>query len=335
MAFAGTAVFLFYGTLLSTFINLCIWSYEYGEPLPISIAITVFAILSAVGLTLLFMRLSTYFASHEFLPHILSQKQNKHYVRIGLPPLLLAAFAQLFLFAFDFRALIDVILISMAVYLIILLIAFAVQARNFGNHIVKFATLLITAVALFVVALSFFVEFFDYQMLVAVILVVVVSCLLLIVHLYYSHLEQQMKVDLDDIYLAKPSHIHALVLVSKFNLPTIRAISFAKALHPNLEIVSICYRDKGERILQQWKKANISVPLRLFMSSTQDTSQAVEKYIRLIKLKSARDLICVYIPHYTVKHEWEALLHNRSYASVMHRLERMAGVIVSSVPWQR
>ena len=61
-----------------------------------------------------------------------------------------------------------------------------------------------------------------------------------------------------------PSRNHAIVLVSRLHLPTLRALAYAKATRPStLEAVTIQIDDDDTaRLLQQWSAHDIDIPLR-------------------------------------------------------------------------
>ena len=44
-------------------------------------------------------------------------------------------------------------------------------------------------------------------------------------------------------------------------------------------------------------------------------------------------MVCVYIPEYVVGHWWEQILHNQTALILKTRLNFMAGVMVTSVPY--
>ena len=60
----------------------------------------------------------------------------------------------------------------------------------------------------------------------------------------------------------------------------------------------------------------------------------VLEYVRHIRLRTPRDVVCVFIPEYVVGHWWEQLLHNQSALRLKARLLFQPGVMVTNVPWQ-
>ena len=133
-----------------------------------------------------------------------------------------------------------------------------------------------------------------------------------------------------------PSRVHALVLVSTLHKPTQRAISFARATHPDtLTAITINVTDDETRELQrQWERLGVAVPLKVLESPYREITRPLVNYIKNMRRDSPRDLICVYVPEYVVGHWWENLLHNQSALRLKGRLLFEPGVMVTSVPWQ-
>jgi hypothetical protein len=133
-----------------------------------------------------------------------------------------------------------------------------------------------------------------------------------------------------------PPRNHALVLVSRLHLPTMRAISYAKATRPSsLEAVTIQI-DEAEtaRLLDQWDRHGLDIPLVILESPYREITRPLLDYIRSLQRESPRDVVTVFVPEYVVGRWWEQLLHNQSALRLKARLLFEPGVMVTSVPWQ-
>jgi len=133
-----------------------------------------------------------------------------------------------------------------------------------------------------------------------------------------------------------PSNNHAVVLVSRLHLPTMRAISYAKATRPSsLEAVTIDLdpADTAD-LLRQWSDRHLDIPLVILESPFREITKPVLTYIRGLRRESPRDVVTVFIPEYVVGRWWEQLLHNQSALRLKARLLFEPGVMVTSVPWQ-
>ena len=147
-------------------------------------------------------------------------------------------------------------------------------------------------------------------------------------------LEEQQAAEEGGIVL--PSRNHAIVLVSKLHLPTMRALAYARATRPDeLEAITVSVDDGETRALvHHWEDSDISVPLKVIASPYREITRPVLEYVRRISKESPRTVVTVFIPEYVVGHWWEQVLHNQSALRLKGRLLFMPNVMVTSVPWQ-
>jgi amino acid transporter len=133
-----------------------------------------------------------------------------------------------------------------------------------------------------------------------------------------------------------PSRIHAVVPVVSINEPTLRTLAFARAIHPD-DLTAVTVRvdpEETDRLFAEWVRRDIPLPLTEIESPYRDVTQPLLDYVRSIRRRSPRDVVCVFVPEYVVGHWWEALLHNQSALRLKARLLFQPGVMVTSVPWQ-
>ncbi|XVV05757.1 APC family permease [Actinosynnema sp. CA-248983] len=133
-----------------------------------------------------------------------------------------------------------------------------------------------------------------------------------------------------------PARNHAMVLVSKLHMPTLRAISYAKATRPDvLEAVTVNVDDADTRqLVAAWEKEGFKVPLKVIESPYREITKPVLDYVKRVRTDNPRDVVTVFIPEYVVGHWWEQFLHNQSALRLKGRLLFQPGVMVTSVPWQ-
>jgi amino acid transporter len=132
-----------------------------------------------------------------------------------------------------------------------------------------------------------------------------------------------------------PSRIHAIVPVSRLVLPTLQALAFARATHPNtLTAVTVQVDEQETQALaDEWRAGEIPVELKIINSPYREVTTPLLDYIRDIRRASPRDAVCVFVPEYIVGHWWEQLLHNQSALRLKARLLFTPGVMVASVPY--
>jgi amino acid transporter len=147
-------------------------------------------------------------------------------------------------------------------------------------------------------------------------------------------LEEQEAAEADSMVL--PSRNHAIVLVSKLHLPTMRALAYARATRPDvLEAITVSVDDGETRALvHKWEDSDISVPLKVIASPYREITRPVLEYVKRVSKESPRTVVTVFIPEYVVGHWWEQVLHNQSALRLKGRLLFEPNVMVTSVPWQ-
>jgi amino acid transporter len=136
--------------------------------------------------------------------------------------------------------------------------------------------------------------------------------------------------------IALPSRNHAIVLVSKLHLPTLRALAYARATRPDmLEAITVSVDDGETReLVHKWEDSDITVPLKVIASPYREITRPVLDYVKRVSKESPRTVVTVFIPEYVVGHWWEQVLHNQSALRLKGRLLFEPNVMVTSVPWQ-
>ncbi len=154
---------------------------------------------------------------------------------------------------------------------------------------------------------------------------------------HYDHVARELAASEQQVDVRTlPSRVHAIVLVSKIHLPTLRALAYARASRPSvLEAVTVTVDpEETHALLKEWSDKQIPVPLKTLDSPYREITRPIVEYVKSIRRESPRDLVVVYVPEYVVGHWWEHLLHNQSALRLKGRLHFTPGVVVASVPWQ-
>jgi amino acid transporter len=133
-----------------------------------------------------------------------------------------------------------------------------------------------------------------------------------------------------------PSRNHAVVLVANMHLPTLRALSYARALRPDvLEALTVNVDDVDTRKLTaEWEHSAVTIPLKVVASPYREVTGPVLDYVKRISKEAPRTVVTVFVPEYVVGHWWEGFLHNQSALRIKTRLLFLPNVMVTSVPWQ-
>lgn len=190
----------------------------------------------------------------------------------------------------------------------------------------------IGAAATAVVLIIVLITKFTHGAFLVVIAIPTLVYLMVRVERHYRHTSVQLAPKAAGITL--PSRIHAVVLVSQLNEPALKALAFARAIHPHT--VTALRVDtntaRTNKLVRDWAERAIPVPLAVVNSQYRDLTEPVMNYLRTIEI-GPRDVIEVFVPEYVVGHWWEALLHNQSALRLKSRLLYVPGVMVTSVPY--
>jgi amino acid transporter len=175
---------------------------------------------------------------------------------------------------------------------------------------------------------------FTHGAWIAIAAMAAIYVLMTAIHRHYDRVAEELREQEADALL--PSRNHALILVSKLHLPTMRAIAYARATRPDvLEGVTVNVDDEDTRELtKRWEAEDLPVPLKVLESPYREITRPVLEYVKRVRRDSPRDVVTVFIPEYVVGHWWEQLLHNQSALRLKSRLLFQPGVMVTSVPWQ-
>jgi hypothetical protein len=152
---------------------------------------------------------------------------------------------------------------------------------------------------------------------------------------HYNSVARELAVAEDEPQLL-PARTHVVVLVSKIDRPTMRAIAYARATRPTtLEALTVDVDPKETiALVAEWDRRGIPVPLRILASPFREITRPIVDHVRSIHREGPRDLVTVFVPEYVLGHWWEQLLHNQSALRLKARLRFSPGVMVTSVPWQ-
>ena len=198
-----------------------------------------------------------------------------------------------------------------------------------GSMLVNAVGALATAVVLVIVLITKF----THGAYLVVIAMPVLFFVMTRIHRHYQRVSRQLTPKAAGITL--PSRIHAIVLISQLNEPSLKALAFARALRPATITALRVDTDpqRTRKLTEEWATRDIQVPLTIVQSPYRDLTEPVLDYLAKIHV-GPRDVVEVFIPEYVVGHWWEQILHNQSALRLKTRLLYMPGVMVTSVPYQ-
>ncbi len=169
---------------------------------------------------------------------------------------------------------------------------------------------------------------------IAIAAMLVIYLVMLSIRRHYDTVAREL--DPHDERPTLPSRNHAIVLVSKVHMPTLRALSYAQATRPDTLTGLTVNVDEADtrRIQEEWERRGVTVPLTVIDSPYREITRPIIEFVKSLRRDSPRDVVTVFIPEYVVGRWWEHLLHNQSALRIKGRLLFEPGVMVTSVPWQ-
>jgi hypothetical protein len=169
---------------------------------------------------------------------------------------------------------------------------------------------------------------------IAIAAMTVIYVLMLSIRRHYDTVAREL--DPADVRHMLPPRNHAVVLVSKVHMPTLRAVAYAQATRPDTLTGLTVNVDESDtrRIQADWERHELDVPLTVIDSPYREITRPIIDYVTSLRQDSPRDVVTVFIPEYVVGRWWENLLHNQSALRIKGRLLFEPGVMVTSVPYQ-
>jgi len=160
--------------------------------------------------------------------------------------------------------------------------------------------------------------------------------LMLGIRKHYNRVRDELAIDWASERPILPSHVHAIVCVSKIHKPTMRALAYARASRPSvLEAITVDVdSDETQSLIAEWDRRQIPVTLKVLASPYRQITRPILEYVRSIRSGNPRDVVTVFLPEYVLGRWWEQVLHNHSALRLKARLLFTPGVMVVSVPWQ-
>ncbi|MGV8909755.1 MAG: APC family permease, partial [Propionicimonas sp.] len=284
--------------------------------------------------------LASILAEDRFMPKQLGRRGDRLVFSNGI--LILASVAALLIVAFDgsVTKLIQLYILGVFVSFTLsqtgMVIYWRRQAKEHGwtsNHIGSAVVNSIGALATAVVLVIVLITKFTHGAYLVVIAMPILVWLMLRIHRHYRRISRQLKAQAGGI--TQPSRIHAVVLISQLNEPSLKALAFARAIRPST-ITALrvdTNTQRTEKLIKEWADREIAVPLTIVTSTYRDLTEPVLDFLSKIHI-GPRDVVQVFVPEYVVGHWWETILHNQSALRLKSRLLYMPGVMVTSVPYQ-
>lgn len=205
------------------------------------------------------------------------------------------------------------------------------RRRLLAPTAIAYVALVLSATVLLIVLVTKFTQ----GAWITVVAMSLLGGLMLAVRRHYDAVDRDLELELTPAARALPSRVHAMIIVASVRKPTMRALAYARASRPStLEALVVDVSPTlTNRIVQQWHRLEIPVPVTVLDAPYRNSVQPVIDHLRRVRRRSPRDLFVVYIPEYVVGSWWERALHNQSIRALSQKLRLEPGVMIASVPW--
>jgi amino acid transporter len=332
-------------TLVTQIAHAVFGSFQIGFLL-IAVVTALILVLAANTAFNGFPVLGSVLAQHSYLPRQLHTRGDRLAFSNGIVFLAVAALAAIIAFQAQVTALIQLYIVGVFISFTLSQIGMvrhwtrllrnetdpAVRRTMLRSRVVNTIGFVSTGTVLFVVLITKFLA----GAWIAIVAMALLFVLMKLIRKHYDAVGLELEEAAEDHEVVLPSRNHAVVLVSKLHLPTLRALAYARATRPDaLEAVTVSVDDAETRALvRSWEDSDISVPLKVIASPYREITRPILDYVKRVSKESPRSVVTVFLPEYVVGHWWEHLLHNQSALRLKGRLLFMPGVMVTSVPWQ-
>ncbi len=132
-----------------------------------------------------------------------------------------------------------------------------------------------------------------------------------------------------------PTRIHGVVLVSVVDDPTLRTVSYARAMRlSSLTALTVDFDPKRTRQLRDdWKEAGLPVDLTVLGTPQGATRGHIVDYVHSLHQMHPGDVVAVFYQRILAAGVWEGYFLRRSMPSVIADLRHEPGVILAEVPY--
>ncbi|MGH2811891.1 MAG: APC family permease [Actinomycetota bacterium] len=134
--------------------------------------------------------------------------------------------------------------------------------------------------------------------------------------------------------LRAPARISMMVVVSGINLPTLRALEYARALNPaEMKAVTVSLDpDESAALVREWGDVGLDIPLEVVDSPYRSVIQPLLEEVRSLS-PNPNDAVGVVIPEYIVDRWWQHLLHGQTPLLIKTALLFEPNVVVIDVTY--
>ena len=152
---------------------------------------------------------------------------------------------------------------------------------------------------------------------------------------HYDEVGAEISITPEEVKPVPVNHTVVVLVGPRIHKGVLRALSYAKSLHPNhLAAVFIAYDEEQQDSIQaQWDAFKLDIPLEIVNSPYRELTDAVDEYLTELDARWVKDTVTVIIPEFVVEKWYENILHNQSALALKLRLLQREDTVVTSVPY--
>jgi len=130
---------------------------------------------------------------------------------------------------------------------------------------------------------------------------------------------------------------HTIVIVSSLNKASLKAISYARKLSNDKNVVAFNIsidKESAAKIEGKWKECNIPIPLIVKYSPYREIINPLVEYIESEEHASTPgDMITVVLPQFVVSKMWKMFLHNQTGYMIKQKLLHDRHIAIITIPY--
>ena len=133
-----------------------------------------------------------------------------------------------------------------------------------------------------------------------------------------------------------PTRVHGVVLVNKLDIPTLRALSYARAARlTTLTAVTLDFEaDATTALRSAWKDSAVPVNLTVLGTPEGASTAHIVDFVRSLRALRPADVVMVFVPRVIAISMWQRFFLRHSTPRIVSALRLETGVVVCEVPYQ-
>ena len=125
-----------------------------------------------------------------------------------------------------------------------------------------------------------------------------------------------------------------IVPVDEVNLASLKAISYARSMSPNVVALHVTDDvEAGEKLREIWESKVLDVPLLLISSPYRSFIVPIISYLDALQVSDPEGNVSVVLPEYRTSLPWQGWLHNQSSRRLRSALLDRPNTVVVDVPY--